>query len=440
MTALSKMPAAFQQLIECARRVLGSQEPCRVRIISNDNVHHCDLIQQFGAGAAVTINENLDDLEFSNNLDVLIVNQALEKELNDNEKLERFVEGALRSIRDGGVCILRQDLSPLGDPKKVAKLTDYLDVFRMEDRGKVTGFSLYAVNLVEDSVHAHQNWQDFIWTLIKTISTKNSEADETFISFRDFLDKTQYTDTGIFAYEWIFGSNFISPGGWNQNLAILKRFGVMTTGQKMLDIGVGIGGGARQAASEFGLHVMGVDLSSNMLSIALDRVHRDKDSRVMLVVPSFATEYDFDPNSFDYVFSRDCIQHIEDTNKLFSTIYRTLKPGGKVLMTMYGVGNGALSVAFKQYVANRRYYLRNRDQIRAIATDVGFTNIVVENITDRLKETVMEEKQRVEENKEDFTAMFSQAEYEALVSGWNAKLQFIADDNHNWNLFMAAKP
>uniref|UniRef100_A0A0K0CWZ2 phosphoethanolamine N-methyltransferase n=1 Tax=Angiostrongylus cantonensis TaxID=6313 RepID=A0A0K0CWZ2_ANGCA len=231
------------------------------------------------------------------------------------------------------------------------------------------------------------------------------------------LDKTQYTDTGIFAYEWIFGSNFISPGGWNQNLAILKRFGVMTTGQKMLDIGVGIGGGARQAASEFGLHVMGVDLSSNMLSIALDRVHRDKDSRVMLVVPSL------------FFFSSAAVW----------TVFRTLKPGGKVLMTMYGVGNGALSVAFKQYVANRRYYLRNRDQIRAIATDVGFTNIVVENITDRLKETVMEEKQRVEENKEDFT-MFSQAEYEALVSGWNAKLQFIADDNHNWNLFMAAKP
>ncbi|VDM57420.1 unnamed protein product [Angiostrongylus costaricensis] len=291
------------------------------------------------------------------------------------------------------------------------------------------------MGIVLNWFQAHQNWQDFIWTMIKTTSTKKSEYT---IEFRDFLDKTQYTDTGIFAYEWIFGKNFISPGGWNQNLAILKRFGVMTTGQKMLDIGVGIGGGARQAATEFGLHVMGVDLSSNMLSIALDRVHRDKDSRVIYAICN-ATEYDFDPNSFDYVFSRDCIQHIEDTKKLFSVIYRTLKPGGKVLITMYGVGYGALSVAFKQYVANRRYYMKNRDQIRAIATDVGFTNIVVENITDRLKETVMEEKQRVEENKEDFI-MFSQAEYEALVSGWNEKLQFIADDNHNWNLFMAAKP
>lgn len=35
---------------------------------------------------------------------------------------------------------------------------------------------------------------------------------------------------------------------------------------------------------------------------------------------------------------------------------------------------------------------------------------------------------------------FSEKEYDSLVSGWNDKLQFIADDNHNWNLFSAKKP
>ncbi|KAK5969086.1 Phosphoethanolamine N-methyltransferase [Trichostrongylus colubriformis] len=153
-----------------------------------------------------------------------------------------------------------------------------------------------------------------------------------------------------------------------------------------------------------------------------------------------AVEYDFEPNSFDYVFSRDCIQHIEDTEKLFTRIHRALKPGGKVLITMYGVGHGTLSDQFKQYVSQRQYYLKNLEQIQEIAKKVGFVDIEVENMTPRFKEILLEERQRVEQNKEEFLEKFSQKEYDSLVNGWNSKLQFIADDNHNWNFFAAIKP
>uniref|UniRef100_A0A8L8KIQ1 phosphoethanolamine N-methyltransferase n=1 Tax=Heligmosomoides polygyrus TaxID=6339 RepID=A0A8L8KIQ1_HELPZ len=348
--------------------------------------------------------------------------------------LDEFVAAALRALRMDGVMIVRQDLC--GDPKKVAKLTDYFDIFRTQENGGSVGFHFYAVNEVEASIYEHQNWHDYIWTLVKKsfpiLHGKN-------ITFRDFLDRTQYTDTGIIAYEWIFGDNFISPGGWDQNLEILKRFGRMKTGQKMLDIGVGIGGGARQAASEFGLHVLGVDLSSNMLAVALDRIHREKDSRVTYAICD-AVVYDFEPNSFDYVFSRDCIQHIEDTEKLFSRIYRALKPGGKVLITMYGVGHGKLSDSFKEYVAKRQYYLKNLGEIKELANKVGFVDIEVENMTPRFKEILLEERRRVEQNKAEFLKKFSQKEYDSLVSGWNSKLKYIADDNHNWNFLYAVKP
>lgn len=37
-------------------------------------------------------------------------------------------------------------------------------------------------------------------------------------------------------------------GGINENLRVLKYFKNLRSGQRMLDIGVGIGGGARQVA------------------------------------------------------------------------------------------------------------------------------------------------------------------------------------------------
>ncbi|VDL73101.1 unnamed protein product [Nippostrongylus brasiliensis] len=427
------MPAVDQQLVDCVRHIINGSKPLVVGVVSQEE---SNLSERFGPSASVTYVDNLESLEKFSELDVLVVNEALEKELSDSDALDKFIASALHTLRMGGVLIIRQDLSKLNDPKKVAMLTDYLDVFRVDENGENVGLSFYAVNEVEDSLYAHQNWQDFIWTLSKK-SFPGQHGEN--VTFRDFLDRTQYTDTGIFAYEWIFGDNFISPGGWDQNLAILKRFGPMKTGQRMLDIGVGIGGGARQAASEFGLHVHGVDLSANMLAVALDRVHKDKDARVSYAICD-ATEYDFQPASFDFVFSRDCIQHIEQTEKLFSRIYRALKPGGKVLITMYGVGYGALSESFKQYVSQRQYYLRNLKQIEEVAKKVGFVDIEVENMTPRFKEILLEERARVEDNKEEFLEKFSQREYDSLVSGWTSKLQYIADDNHNWNFFLAAKP
>lgn len=53
---------------------------------------------------------------------------------------------------------------------------------------------------------------DLYWVLKKREYVKKNDAE--IITFRDFLDKTQYTNTGIFAYEWIFGDNFISPGSF----------------------------------------------------------------------------------------------------------------------------------------------------------------------------------------------------------------------------------
>ncbi|PAV75099.1 hypothetical protein WR25_05456 [Diploscapter pachys] len=432
------MPAVERQLVSALAHSLHAQNPKIVVISKNAEAIVKSLKEVYPTQVSIEAHSTLVTAESAAHADAdgLIIDQAINEILENVDELEKFVKLALKLLKYNGVAIIRQDLSQSKDSKKVAKLTDLFDVYRTEIEGKTTGFAFYSTTEVEDSIHAHQNWLDFIWSLKKSEFEK---VEGNTITFRDFLDKTQYTDTGIYAYEWIFGENFISPGGWDENLRVIRRFGDVKAGQLCLDIGVGIGGGARQFAKEFGARVLGVDLSANMLSVALERVQKEKDTRISYAICD-ALHYNFDENSFDYVFSRDCIQHIPDTAALFKRIFHILKPGGKVLITMYGVGYGTLSEKFKTYVQQRQYYLKNLKEIEQLAKSAGFTNIVTENMTERFKEILGEERARVEDNKAEFLSKFSQKEYDSLVNGWNDKLQYIADDNHNWNCFMAQKP
>uniref|UniRef100_A0A1I7X0X5 phosphoethanolamine N-methyltransferase n=1 Tax=Heterorhabditis bacteriophora TaxID=37862 RepID=A0A1I7X0X5_HETBA len=445
------MPATEKQLVTEFRRALRTESNWNIVIVSGegDDIANTALVAEFSGLGQVSIHKSLCSIKSLSNIDALLINGVIGEIINNHDALDAFVKETLHAMKDGGVVIIRQDLSkyilpvhavylittllsaPFHDSKKVAKLTDYFDVFRTEINGRNTGFQFYGVNEVEDSIYVDLFYIAFEFVLYKYFhaeisSTRRNIQTLVFTHMNGFLGTISY----------------LLVRGYAQNLSIIKRFGDMKAGQTMLDIGVGIGGGARQVAKEYGVHVTGIDLSSNMLAVALDRVQRDKDTRVKYSICD-ALVYNFEPNSFDYVFSRDCIQHISDTEALFKIIYNALKPGGKVLITMYGVGYGELSESFKSYVAHRNYFLKNLKQIYevvSIAHKVGFSNIVTENMTGRFKEILDEERSRVENNKEEFLQKFSQKEYDSLVNGWNSKLQYIADDNHNWNLFLTEKP
>ena len=42
---------------------------------------------------------------------------------------------------------------------------------------------------------------------------------------------------------------------------------------------------------------------------------------------------DFEPESFDVVYTRDCIIHIREKAELFSRFFKWLKPGGKLMVS-----------------------------------------------------------------------------------------------------------
>lgn len=80
-------------------------------------------------------------------------------------------------------------------------------------------------------------------------------------------------------------------------------------GQRVLDVGCGIGGGDFYMAENYDVEVVGIDLSVNMISLALERASGLNCSVEFEVAD--CTKKTYPMNSFDVIYSRDTILHIQ---------------------------------------------------------------------------------------------------------------------------------
>lgn len=90
-------------------------------------------------------------------------------------------------------------------------------------------------------------------------------------------------------------------------------------GQKVLDVGCGIGGGDFYMAENFDVHVVGIDLSVNMISFALERAIGLNCSVEFEVAD--CTKKHYPENSFDVIYSRDTILHIQVHKPYLSQLF-----------------------------------------------------------------------------------------------------------------------
>lgn len=103
-------------------------------------------------------------------------------------------------------------------------------------------------------------------------------------------------------------------------------------GERVLDIGSGIGGPARWIAANFGCHVTGVDLTeafcraAEALNIATglaDRVRILHGSALALPLPD---------QSFDRAYSHNVVMNIADKPRFYGEALRVLRPGGMLAL------------------------------------------------------------------------------------------------------------
>jgi SAM-dependent methyltransferase len=111
-------------------------------------------------------------------------------------------------------------------------------------------------------------------------------------------------------------------------------------GEKVLDLGTGPGEPALTIASHVGPggHVVGVDLSENMIAIARRVASSRSVSNVEFELCD-CSQLTFDPNRFDAAVSSFGFQIFTDPDKAGREAFRVLRPRGRIAVSVWSTGD-----------------------------------------------------------------------------------------------------
>lgn len=108
--------------------------------------------------------------------------------------------------------------------------------------------------------------------------------------------------------------------------------------EELLDIGCGDGKVTAELASLLPAgRVIGIDSSESMIDLARKR-YPPEDYKNLVFEMMDAADLIFGPQ-FDQVFSNAALHWVKDHRPVVASIYRSLRPGGRVLLQMGGQGN-----------------------------------------------------------------------------------------------------
>ena len=168
-------------------------------------------------------------------------------------------------------------------------------------------------------------------------------------------------------------------------------------GEKLLDIGSGIGGPARWFAAKFGVQVTGVDLTPEFCAAArtlnsatglADRVTIIEGSALALPVPDAA---------FDAAYSQNVIMNIADKRQFYREAFRALRAGGRLALSNLCAGpNGEPYFPVPWATTRDTSFLASPEEMRADLRAAGFEIVSFGDITASMAETQRRTRERIE--------------------------------------------
>lgn len=190
-------------------------------------------------------------------------------------------------------------------------------------------------------------------------------------------DAIQYPDHFIERLHSVWGEGFLSPGGAEEVAEIVR--GLDLSDKALLDVGFGTGGPAIALVKNHrAARVVGIDVEAQLCERA--RINADNagvaDSiELRIVEPG---PFAFDDESFDVVFSKDSMVHIEDKPALFRQVMRVLRPGGVFVASDWLSGEDPAGLeALEKYrtVGHLTFTMATAGEMAQTLADAGFEGI-----------------------------------------------------------------
>ena len=141
--------------------------------------------------------------------------------------------------------------------------------------------------------------------------------------------------TDLYEYGW--GSSFHFCRFWPgepflQAIARHEHYLALKMGieenMRVLDVGCGVGGPAREIVKFTGANVIGLNNNDYQIERAAEYAKRDGLSSKLRFTKGDFMQMSFPDNSFDAVYAIEATVHAPDLEGVYSEIFRVLKPGG----------------------------------------------------------------------------------------------------------------
>lgn len=192
-------------------------------------------------------------------------------------------------------------------------------------------------------------------------------------------------DLRIALLDGLWGEGFVGPGGGEYLISLLRSCD-LDSSSSVVELGAGMGGGARAVNTAFGAWTAGLEPMSAFVKRGQELSRKHGQEQRVVIIAGDITRPDRLRKKFDCVFSRERLFAVVDKHALLEAVRRALKSQGYFVFTDYVLDRDSpRGETFREWFSAECLPPRpwTVDRYRTALADHGLNALVFKDVTER---------------------------------------------------------